>query len=46
MRVLFDNGVPRGVASVLLIKLQLSDIASAIDAAAPGSVTEVEIAID
>ena len=108
MRVLFDNGVPRGVASVLeghtveeardrgwdrlkngdlldaaeaegfdvfvttdrniryqqnlskrtiaivglskgswpLIKLQLSDIASAVDAAAPGSVTEVGIAID
>jgi hypothetical protein len=108
MRVLFDNGVPRGVASVLeghtveeardrgwdrlkngdlldaaeaegfdvfvttdrniryqqnlsnrtiaivslskgswpLIKRQLSDIASAVAAAAPGSVTEVEIAIE
>jgi hypothetical protein len=108
MRVLFDNGVPRGVASVLeghaveearergwdrlkngelldaaeaagfdvfvttdrnvryqqnlakrtiaivglskgswpLIKRKLSDIASAVAAAAPGSITEVEIAIE
>lgn len=29
-----------------LIKLQLSEIASAVDAATPGSVTEVEIAIN
>jgi hypothetical protein len=34
MRVLFDNGTPRGV------------IAVAIDAATPGSFAEVEIPID
>jgi len=45
MRVIFDNGTPRGVATGL-IKRRLTQIAAAVGAATPGSFTEVEIPTD
>ena len=63
MRILFDNGTPRGVAAALshhaveeaglvagtlceMASCRLPTIAAAVDAATPGSLTEVEIPID
>jgi hypothetical protein len=51
MRILFDNGTPRGLASALvlskgrwrLIRNRLPEIAAAVESAMPGSFTEVEI---
>ena len=48
MRVLFDNGTPRGIAVLgkgrwRLIRSRLAAIAAAVDAATPGIFVEVDI---
>ena len=53
MRILIDNGTPRGIAIVVLsngrwrlIRSRLSQIAATVSAATPGSYTEVEIPVE
>ena len=46
MRILFDNGAPRGLASALaghVVRNRLPEIAAAVESATPESFTEVEI---